>query len=40
MIGEARAIIAAIREKIKKSKIDITVNYSNAKPRVDKIFLQ
>ena len=38
--GEAGATIAAICKKIKKSKIDITVNYSNAKLRVDKSFLQ
>ena len=38
--GKVGSRIAVIRKKIEISKIDIIVNYSNAKSRVDKIFSQ
>ena len=38
--GEAGATIAAIRDKIEKAPIDISINYLNNKPRPDKTFSQ
>ena len=38
--GEVGATVAAIKEAIAKASIEITVEYSNNKPRPERIFVQ